>query len=117
MLTVEEIIAGLSDEQIQVLKDTINKGGWGDGDEEFLNDNNETERDMMFGYCTNDAKNAGHFSGRKIAGLFRGIYAKLCPNKVGHVISHCSDWWGDGTGDMMFIRSGYVDAFEAWARN
>ena len=116
--TVENIVSVLTDEQKQVLKDCINKGFWGDGEYEFLNGNNEPETDGMYGYCTNDAKLAGHFQGRKIAGLFRGIYNRLCAfnHELGEVLSHCSDWWGDGSGDMLFIRYAYVDAFEEWAK-
>ena len=123
MKTIEDVlnvVSVLTDEQKQILKDCINKGGWGDGDMEFLDEDENLETDMMYGYCTNDAKNAGHFSGRKVSGLFRGIYNRLCTkehdNKVGRVLSHCTDWWGDGTGDMLFIREEYVDAFEEWAR-
>lgn len=116
--TVENIVSVLTDEQKQVLKDCINKGCWGDGDNEFLNENGEVVTDRMMGYCTNDAKLAGNFTGRKVSGLFRGIYNRLCAldHRVGEVLSHCSDWWGDGSGDMLFIRYAYVDAFEQWAR-
>lgn len=116
---VEEIVSVLTEEQKQLLKDTIKYGSWGDSDYEFLNENGEIEIDSMFGYCTNDAKNGGHFSGRKVSAMFRSMYKKLCPyhhNQIGRVISHCHDWWGDGTGDMLFIRYEYVDAFEKWAR-
>lgn len=117
---VKQVVSLLTDEQQQILKDCIRYGFWGDGDTEFLDENGEVETCMMYGYCTNDAKKGGHFSGRKASALFRGIYNRLCDkehhNKVGKVLSHCSDWWGDGTGDMLFIRDEYVDAFEEWAR-
>lgn len=118
---VKKIVSVLTDEQKQVLKDCINHGCWGDGEYEFLDENGKVETVMMYGYCTNDAKNGGHFSGRKMSGLFRGIYHRLCSkdygHKVGRVLSHCTDWWGDGSGDMLFIRNEYVDAFEQWATN
>ena len=124
MKTIEDVlnvVSVLTDEQKQVLKDCINKGGWGDGDVEFLDGEGNVETVGMYGYCTNDAKKAGHFEGRKVSGLFRGIYSRLCSkehhHEIGRVISHCSDWWGDGSGDMLFIREEYVDAFEEWARN
>ena len=62
---------------------------------------------------------AGHFKGRVVATMFKSIYKKLCPacnNQVGRYISHCNDWWGDGSGDMLFIRTGYYRTFEEWAR-
>ena len=34
---------------------------------------------------------------------------------MGRFISHCNDWWGDGSGDMLFIREGYHSVFEEWA--
>lgn len=115
---VKEIVSVLTTEQQQVLKDAIIYGSWGDADYEFLDEDGEVETCSMWGYCTNDAKMGGHFSGRKVSGLFRSIYSKLCPryHEIGRYLSHCSDWWDDGSGDMLFIRSGYYEAFEEWAR-
>ena len=116
---VQEIVSVLTSDEQQLLKDTINYGLWGDSDWEFLDENNKVETVRMYGYCTNDAKKAGHFSGRKVSSMFRSIYNKLCPtnhNKIGRYISHCNDWWGDGSGDMLFIRTGYYLTFEEWAR-
>nr|DAE85865.1 MAG TPA: hypothetical protein [Bacteriophage sp.] len=116
---VEEIVSVLTTEQQQLLKDTIKYGSWGDASYEFLTEKGEIESVSMFGYCTNDAKMAGNFSGRKISAMFRSIYKKLCPannNQIGRYISHCRDWWEDGSGDMLFIRTGYYQAFEEWAK-
>lgn len=114
---VEEIVSVLTPEQQQLLKDTIIYGSWGDADYEFIDDNGKVITLSMYGYFTNDAKLAGNFKGRQISAMFRSIYRKLCPQGgIGKYISHCSDWWGDGTGDMLFIRDEYVDAFEKWAR-
>lgn len=120
MKDIDKIVSVLTEEQKQVLKDCINFGGWGDGDMEFLTAEGDLETCGMYGYCTNDAKEAGNFEGRKVSALFRGIYTRLCSKeygyKVGHVISHCRDWWGDGTGDMLFIKEDYVADFEKWAK-
>lgn len=116
---VKEIVSVLTEEQQQLLKDTIRHGEWGDVEYTFLDENGNVEEDSMIGFCTNDAKLAGNFSGRKVSAMFRSIYKKLCPynhNQIGRYISHCRDWWGDGSGDMLFIRHGYYDAFEKWAR-
>ena len=75
---IEEIVSVLTPDEQQLLKDTINEGFWGDGDMEFLDENGNEETVGMYGYCTNDAKNAGHFSGRVVATMFRSIYKKLC---------------------------------------
>ena len=119
MIEINDIVKELTEEQKQLLKDTIRYGSWGDSEYEFLDENGEVETAGMIGYCTNDAKLAGNFSGRKISAMFKGIYMKLCPryyNRIGRYISHCHDWWGDGSGDMLFIRSECVDEFEKWAR-
>ncbi len=116
---IEKIVSVLTADEKQLLKDTINYGGWGDSDMEFLDENGKIETVMMYGYCTNDANKAGHFSGREVSAMFRSIYKKLCPanrNQIGRYISHCNDWWGDGSGDMLFIRTGYYTPFEEWAK-
>lgn len=74
----------------------------------------------MYGYCTNDAKNAGNFRGRVVATMFCSIYKKLCAarsNSFGRYLSHWNDWWGNGSGDMLFIRSEHAELFEEWAKN
>lgn len=116
---VKEIVSVLTADEQQLIKDTIVYGAWGDSDMEFLDENGNIETVGMFGYCTNDAKRAGNFSGRKVSAMFRSIYEKLCPanhNQTGRFISHCNDWWGDGSGDMLFVRFDYYEAFEDWAR-
>lgn len=115
---VKEIVSVLTKDEQQLLKDTIRYGGWGDSDMEFLDENGKIETVSMYGYCTNDAYKAGHFKGRIVSSMFRSIYKKMCPanrNQIGRYISHCNDWWGDGSGDMLFIRTGYYQIFEEWA--
>lgn len=121
---VEKAVSTLTADEKQVLKDTIRFGEWGDGEYEFLNapdaiGNGNIETVSMTGFCTNAAKKAGHFEGRKISAMFRSIYKKMClkDSKIGHFLSHCRDWWGDGSGDMLFIRDGWDKAFIEWARN
>lgn len=116
---VKEVVSVLTPEEKQLLRDTITKGFWGNTDYEFLDDNGNAETTGSYGYCTNDAKLAGHFTGRKISSMFRSIYRKLCSgdgHEIGRVLSHCSDWWENGSGDMLFIREGYYEIFEEWAR-
>ncbi len=119
VLQVPELVSILTEDEQQLLKDTIIYGSWGDSDSEFLNENGEIVTESMYGYCTNDAKRGGHFTGRKVSAMFKSIYKKLCPehnNMIGSFLSHCNDWWGDGSGDMLFIKYGYYNAFEEWAR-
>jgi len=122
-----EINSKLTADQIQLLKDTIRYGAWGDTDMEFMEDGNVVT-DSAFGYCTNDAKKGGHFSGRQVSAMFRSIYKKLgMVNGMSRYFTQCSDWWGDGSGDMFFIRIVWEgersdknrldNEFEKWARS
>lgn len=116
---IEEIVSVLTSEEKQLLKDAILKGAWGGTDQEFLNERGEIETVDSYGYCTNNASQAGHFQGRIISSMFRSIYKKLCPmnrHKIGMVISHYNNWWGNGSGDMLFIRRSYCETFEQWAK-
>lgn len=120
-MNTEEVIniikSQLTSDEQQLLKDTINYGSWGDCDMEFRNEVGEVETAYAWGYCTNDAKNAGHFNGRKVASMFKSIYKKLCPdNHTGRFLSQCNDWWGDGSGDMLFIRGVAYKVVEEWAK-
>ena len=116
---VKRLVSVLTDDERQLLKDAVRHGCWGDGEYEFLTDSGEFETAGMMGYCTNDAKKAGHFSGRQVSAMFRSIYRKLCSgdgNRTGRVVSHYRDWWGDGSGDMMFVRHDWHEAFDKWSR-
>lgn len=116
---IERIFAVLTDEQRQLMKDTINEGRWGDCDMEFLEDGRYVT-DRCWGYITNKAKNAGNFSGRKVSSMFRSIYKRLgiLGNGSGENEYFCyvNDWWEDGSGDVFFVRQYLVDAIEEWAR-
>ena len=108
----------LTPDEQQLLKDTFNYGAWGDCDMEFLNEHGEIETVHAYGYCTNDAKQGGHFTGRQISQMFRSAYKKLCnPKGIGQFLTHISDWWGDGSGDMLFIRFSDTNLIEDWAKN
>lgn len=74
---VKIIESQLTADEQQLLKDTINYGAWGDCDMEFRNEAGDIETSSAWGYCTNDAKQAGHFSGRKVATMFKSIYKTL----------------------------------------
>lgn len=114
---IKTIESQLTTDEQQLLKDTINYGSWGDTAMEFRNDAGEIETDGAWGYCTNNAKQGGHFKGRQVSAMFRSIYKKLCPDKhTGQFMSQCRDWWGDGSGDMLFIRNEIADGLEEWAQ-
>lgn len=87
-----------TENEIQAIKDCVIYGSWGDSTVNFIDGDH-----FGFGYCTNDAKEGGHFSGRQISGLFSSISKKI--EKFGiNWMAHFPDWWGDGSGDMLFIR-------------
>lgn len=112
----EAIVASLSPDEKTILRDCIRCGAWGDTVETFLDADGGKEEVGCYGYCTNDASEGGHFKGRKVSSLFRSLVAKLAPlNGTGAVFAHASDWWGDGSGDMLFIRSGFYQLFDEWA--
>lgn len=114
---VNEILTVLSEEEKILFLDTIRFGGWGDTDMEFLDEFGNIETAPCYGYCTNDAHRGGHFKGRQVAAMFRSIYKKLCPYKgVGRLVTHCSDWWDDGSGDMLFVRTGVYQEIEELLR-
>lgn len=114
---VKKLVEKLTPDEQQLLKDTIKYGSWGDCDMEFLVDG-KVKTFSCWGYCTNDAKTAGHFSGRKISAMFKSIYKKFgIVENMGEVMCHMSDWWEDGSGDMLFIRGDCVDAFEQWEKS
>ena len=117
MKTWKETISVLTDEQKQLLADTIVYGSWGSTEMEFANETNDDYvTDVAYGYITNDAKQGGHFSGRKVSAMFRAIYRKLETMKgAGQITAHYNNWWGDGSGDVMFIRKTHDDDAWKWA--
>lgn len=44
---VEQIVSVLTDDEKQLLKDTINEGGWGDADMEFLDEGGNVQVDIQ----------------------------------------------------------------------
>lgn len=107
----------LNDEQKQLLADTIKCGFWGSCEYEFADhDATGYVTDMCSVFITNDAKKGGHYNGRKISAMFRAIYKKVetMPN-AGTIIANCRDWWGNKSGDVLFIRAPYDTYFKVWA--
>ena len=122
-VSISQVFARYFNEnEIQAIKDCIIYGSWGDSEVRF---NGETGDHFGFGYCTNDVKKGGHFTGRQISGLFSSISKKIEKFGINWMV-HFPDWWGDGTGDMLFIRcrqndddhsgSALYELVEDWAR-
>ena len=108
----EKLATIFTEKQIQVLKDAWRFGAWGDSDINFGRD----EDDWGLGACTNDAKAGDHFTGRQISGIMSGISKKIDATHT-DMIANFPDWWGDGTGDMVFFNTrafGYENSDEFW---
>lgn len=103
--------AGFTPEEIQAVRDAWNYGLWGDADVEFAGQDK-----MGIGACTNDIKSAGNFKGREVTNICRKI-ANRIKKQCLDWINHFNDWWGDGSGDMLFISCevGSWDELVEWA--
>lgn len=114
MSTISSLLTALRPQHRYLLALTIKNGLWGDCDYEFLNPNNEFETVHALGYITNDIAGGG----RRISAMFKAIYSLLCDDKgCGQFLSHASDWWGDGSGDVLFIRYNDEHEWTQWADN
>ena len=116
MRTLDEIISNLTDDQKQLLADTINYGAWGDCQETF-----NGELAYAYGYITDDAYRGGHFVRRSLSNRFRSLFKALglegtkWSKKNGEMV-WIYDWWGDGSGSILLIREELSDQFEEWAK-
>lgn len=100
-VSISQVFARYFNEnEIQAIKDCIIYGSWGDAEVRFGNDEEDA---FGFGYCTNDTKKGGHFVGRQISAIWSSISKKIEKNHLNWMV-HFPDWWGNGTGDMLFIR-------------
>ena len=92
--------------QIEAIKQIIKDEFWGDCDMEF----GDKKTSYAYGYCTNLKK------GKQHSGVMSGI-SKVIKAKKLNFITMISDWWQDGSGDMMFINLDVLDkdALEQWA--
>ena len=109
----EKLATIFTEKQIQVLKDSWRYGSWGDAEVNFGKDKDE----WGLGACTNDAKNGGHFTGRQISGIMSGISKKIDATHTDMVVNF-PDWWGDGTGDMVFFNIeafGFDNSTDGWS--
>lgn len=104
---------GLTANEIQLIRDIILYGYWGDSSIEVNND----ELHMANGYIINDADQAGHFTGKQISGLASGIARALKSHKCSFM-QHYPDCWGDDSGDVFFFLENFAsyEELEAWAR-
>ena len=104
---IDEQFAIFNESQIEAIKLIFNKGFWGDCDQDFADKKNY----YAHGYFTNMNK------GKEWSGKLSGISKTLKASGT-NLISMCSDWWGDGSGDMMFFNMELIDEkeLENWAK-
>ena len=105
-----------NERQQQAFKDVILYGGWGDATVGF------SDGDAMgYGFITNDTSEGGHFKGREVTQVWSEISRIIKKTDVGQFLAHRNDYWGDGSGDVIFIRldgffKGDYDSFVEWAK-
>lgn len=104
---IEEAFSMFNENQIEAIKLIVRKGFWGDCDMTF--DDEKTYH--AYGYFTNMGK------GKQYSGTMSGISKTLKASNT-NLISMCSDWWQDGSGDMMFFNMELIDSIELenWAK-
>lgn len=115
---INSVLKGIFNEkELQAIKDTILYGAWGDTDIEF-----DGVDFPAWGFCTNDCSQGGHFKGREVTNIWKSISNKIKKTEASKFMKHANDWWGDGTGDMVFFRTdGFFEgrSYEglvAWAK-
>lgn len=103
--------AGFTPEEIQAVRDAWNHGLWGESEVEFAG-----KDEYGIGACTNDIKLAGNFQGRQVTNICRKIANRIKKQGLDW-INHFNNWWGDGSGDMLFIayKVGSWEELAEWA--
>jgi hypothetical protein len=96
-----------NEKQIETLKEVI-RNPWGDCDMNFGDNKEENE---AYGYFTNLKK------GKEHSGIMSGI-SKTIKSSQTKAFKHCSNWWGDGNGDILFVNIDLInkDELNNWAR-
>lgn len=117
---VEGMLANrnITDDEKRLLAEVIQYGSWGDCDMEFSTGNGNSYTFYAYGYITNKNQYpSSQYSGKKRSAMFRSIYRKfgLDEHGCGEFITQISNWWEDGSGDVMFIKNEFINPFETWA--
>jgi hypothetical protein len=88
-----------TEKQLEAIKLIIRKGGWGDTDMEF---GENGACNYAYGYFTNMGKS------KEFSGILSGI-SKTIKASGTTAIKMCSDWWEDGSGDMVFFNMDFLE--------
>lgn len=97
-----------TEKQIEAIKLIIRNGFWGDCD---MNFGAGKETSYAYGYYTNTSG-----KGKEFSGTLSGI-SKTIKTTGTNAVTMRPDWWGDGSGDMMFFNLELMDKEELqkWA--
>ena len=114
-----ELFNVFTDKQIQVIKDCIRYGLWGDADVYFDEEESEDNYSCEWGYCTDEIVKGKHFKGKEISGICSGIAKAIKENKLNWIL-YVADYWGDGGSGMIFFHTARLDATKkelmGWAK-
>ena len=106
---IAEALAFLSEKQLLAVKYVLANNFWGDCSQEF-----KGATHYAYGYITkgNKAQN-----GKEWSGIWSGI-KKAIENNPQPYLAHISDWWQNGSGDVLFVNIDLLDGneVETWAQ-
>lgn len=111
---IQGILLTLTKDEKSILLHTLKRMHWGDCDYEFLDNDNTIKTVSAEVYLTNLKKeNVNDIPNKRKPHIFKSIYKKFELNNhgVGKYMSHASDWWDDGDGDVLFIPSSIKKEF------
>ena len=102
----------LTSKAIQLIKDVIIYGFWGDSDISF-----NCEMKMSNVYITNDGARGKHFPKKQISEIMSGV-AKAIKKYGCSFMTSESDWWGNGSGSVLAFDIDFAssDELDAWAQ-
>lgn len=100
-----ELLNVFNEKQIEVIKDIINFGAWGSADQEF---GDNTTSNYAYGFVTN-LEGKGKYKGKEFSGICSGI-AKVIKSTNCKAVKMISDFWDDGSGDIMFFNMDLLEA-------
>lgn len=103
---INKLFDFLNEDQIEAIKLIVRTGFWGDADQSFQDGNVY----YAHGHYTNMGK------GKDWSGRMSGV-VKSIKNSKTNVIVSCSDYWGNGSGDMMFFNMEILEqkSLRKWA--
>lgn len=95
--------------EIQVIKDTIRHGAWGNADFWFPQCGNR----CVWGYVTDYTHKGGRFNGKQLSGIYSGIAKKI---KNVPFMFHERDYWGNNSGSMLAVNTDDNDSLIKWSK-